>query len=114
MIFQRSDIIDKLVYSSSDPQTHQKQKSGRKDKKTPDPFNCSGPIRVRMEKKGRGGKIVTVIDNLPMSKSEAKTLMKSLQKIFGCGASLKSGTIELQGDWRDKVTAHLPRGQGKK
>jgi translation initiation factor 1 len=35
--------------------------------------------------------------------------MKDLQAAAGCGATMKNGQIELQGDRRDKVDAHFTR-----
>jgi len=64
---------------------------------------AEGPIKVRLEKKGRGGKTVTVLFNLPMPEAEAKKLMKELQTQLACGGSLKESTIELRGDLAERV-----------
>ena len=86
-------MADKLVYSSDSGRVKQ---DGKKKQQG---FNQPGPVRTRIEKKGRGGKLVTVVYNLPFSKQEAKQLMKKFQAQYGCGATLKEGTIELRGDW---------------
>ena len=62
-----------------------------------------GPIKMRLETKGRGGKSVTVLFNLTPDKTEAKRIMKELQTKLGCGATYKNNTILLQGDLRDKI-----------
>lgn len=69
----------------------------------------SGPTKMRLETKGRGGKAVTVLFNLPFEETQARQLMKDLQAAAGCGATLKSGQIELQGDRREQVTAFFER-----
>lgn len=72
---------------------------------------ASGPAKMRLETKGRGGKAVTVLWNLPLTEADAKGLMKELQGVLGCGATFKDGQIEIQGDHRDRVDAHfLKRG----
>jgi len=64
---------------------------------------ASGPIKMRLETKGRGGKAVTVLFNLPMSEDVAIQLGKELQQKLGVGGTFKDGAIELRGDLRDKV-----------
>ncbi len=66
-----------------------------------------GVVRVRPEKKGRGGKTVTVITGLPMSGNELKGFAKQLKKRCGGGGAVKDGAIELQGDHVDTMVAEL-------
>lgn len=63
----------------------------------------AGPAKMRLETKGRGGKAVTVLFNLPLEEAEAVALMKELQTSLGCGATFKDGAIELRGDMRDRI-----------
>lgn len=60
-----------------------------------------GVARIRRETKGRGGKAVTVIDGLPVSPDELKTVAKTLKQRCGVGGAVKDMTIEIQGDQRD-------------
>lgn len=62
---------------------------------------------IRREKKGRGGKTVTVIMDLQLTPEDMKALAKQLKKAVGAGGSVKDGTIEIQGDKRDAVAARL-------
>ncbi len=57
---------------------------------------------IRREKKGRAGKTVSIISNL---KGDLKALQKEIQKKCATGGSIKNGTIEIQGDHRDKIAA---------
>lgn len=57
-----------------------------------------GIVRIRREKKGRGGKEVTVISGLGLTPDKLKALAKKLKSSCGTGGSVKEGTIELQGD----------------
>jgi translation initiation factor 1 len=65
--------------------------------------------KLRMEKKGRGGKTVTVIYDLPGNADFLKNLCSELKRICGCGGSTTENTIELQGELRDRVRAHLEK-----
>jgi translation initiation factor 1 len=59
--------------------------------------------RLRVEKKGRSGKTVTVVDGLPHNAEFVKTLGQELKRACGTGGAASAGAIELQGDLRDRV-----------
>jgi len=60
-----------------------------------------------MERKGRGGKTVTVIRGLVLTPGDMKTLSKELKAACGSGGTVKEDSIEIQGDHRSRVSAHL-------
>ncbi len=66
-----------------------------------------GIVRVMRDRKGRGGKTVTVIDGMMGSEAELTTLAQQLKKLCGSGGTVKDGNIEIQGDHCDKVQARL-------
>jgi translation initiation factor 1 len=59
--------------------------------------------KLRMEKKGRGGKTVTVVDGLPRNGAFLKELCQELKRACGTGGAVAEGAIELQGDLRERV-----------
>jgi translation initiation factor 1 len=59
--------------------------------------------KLRMEKKGRGGKTVTVVDGLPNNAVFLKALCAELKRACGTGGAVADGLVELQGDLRDRV-----------
>lgn len=59
--------------------------------------------KLRMEKKGRGGKTVTVVDGLPNNAAFLKALSQELKRACGTGGAVVEGGVELQGDLRDRV-----------
>ena len=65
--------------------------------------------RLRIEKSGRGGKTVTVVDGLPNNSDFLKALATELKQACGTGGAVKDATVELQGDHRDRVRGHLAR-----
>ena len=68
-----------------------------------------GPARavVRMERKGRGGKEVTVVEQLGLRSAELETWLKALKGALGCGGSVEEDTLVLQGDQRERLPALL-------
>lgn len=63
--------------------------------------------KLRMEKKGRGGKTVTVVYDLPNNSAFLKELAQELKRACGTGGAVQDDTVELQGDLRDRVREHL-------
>ena len=64
-------------------------------------------LRLRLDKKGRGGKTVTVVFDLPSHPDYFTGLIKKLKAHCGTGGTLREGRMEIQGDQRDKVQAYL-------
>jgi translation initiation factor 1 len=62
---------------------------------------------VRMERKGRGGKEVTVVDKLGLRARELEAWCKDLKQALGCGGAVDGELIVLQGDLRARVPAVL-------
>ncbi|MFZ1612202.1 MAG: translation initiation factor [Chitinophagales bacterium] len=60
-------------------------------------------LKIRFEKKHRGGKEVTIIDEFIGSNEEMLALGKELKTKCGTGGSVKDGLILIQGDHRKKI-----------
>jgi translation initiation factor 1 len=70
---------------------------------------------LRMERAGRGGKTVTVVAGLPRNPAFLKGLCAELKRACGTGGAVGDGTVEIQGEARDRVRAHLrAKGYGVK
>jgi translation initiation factor 1 len=65
--------------------------------------------KLRMEKKGRGGKTVTVVYDLPRNEAFLKDLGQKLKRECGTGGTVTEDGVELQGEMRDKVRGILQR-----
>ncbi len=63
--------------------------------------------KLRVEKKGRGGKTVSVVDGLPQNSAFLKDLCQDLKRACGTGGAVSAGTIELQGDLRERIRGLL-------
>jgi translation initiation factor 1 len=59
--------------------------------------------KVRIEKAGRGGKSVSVVDGLPRNAVFLKALCQELKAACGTGGTVRDGAIELQGELRARL-----------
>ena len=68
-----------------------------------------GPPRavVRYERKGRGGKEATVVEQLALSPRQRAEWLLALKQALGCGGMLEGEALVLQGDQRTRVRAWL-------
>lgn len=60
-------------------------------------------LRVSIEKKGRGGKTVTLINGFVGTESDLKELGKLLKARCGVGGSVKEGEILIQGEFKQRI-----------
>ena len=60
-------------------------------------------VKLRLEKAGRGGKMVTILDGLPKNSDFLEGLGKELKKLLGTGGTAGDRLIELQGDHRATI-----------
>lgn len=60
-------------------------------------------LRVRYERKGRGGKAVTLVRGFVGNDADLTELGRQLKTRCGIGGSVKDGEIILQGDFRLKA-----------
>ncbi|MBN1995264.1 MAG: translation initiation factor [Anaerolineae bacterium] len=68
-------------------------------------------LKIMRDKKGRKGKMVTVISGFTLTETDLKELAKTLKTFCGSGGTIKSsnngGVIEVQGDHREKIAEKL-------
>jgi len=89
-------------------------------KKAPEPERRSEPERaaaggktkigravIRLERTGRGGKEVTIVERVGASSGEREQILKKLKAALGCGGTIEGDAIVLQGDQRERVRAFL-------
>ena len=64
-------------------------------------------LRVSLDKRNRGGKMVTLVTGFHGTADDLSALGKMLKVKCGVGGSAKEGEIIIQGDWREKVSEIL-------
>ena len=92
------DSLQSLLNSGSLPQGEEavvseiEERPDRKDK-----------LVISMEKKGRGGKIATIISGFTITQEELEEVATVLKTKLGTGGSARGGEILIQGDRRNDV-----------
>jgi len=97
----------KLVYSTEHAVPRKEKRADRNTTTTVAP--AKRRTIVRLDRKGRGGKSVTVIEGLQLSGEDSEKLLKLLKAKLGTGGTVKNATLEIQGDHCDAVMAELSR-----
>ena len=64
-------------------------------------------LTVRLEKKHRAGKAVSLVEGFVGTQEDRETIGKKLKTHCGSGGSVKDGEILIQGDHRDKILQWL-------
>jgi translation initiation factor 1 len=64
-------------------------------------------VRVRLERQGRGGKVVTVVEGLPGHPAAIDDLARRLKSACAAGGTVRGRVVEVQGDHRERVAALL-------
>jgi len=67
----------------------------------------SAKIVVRRERKGHGGKTVTVIEGVALPAARLDEVARRMRKALGCGSWVEDGRIVLQGDRAPAAEAWL-------
>jgi len=80
---------------------------------TPAPDEVIPRAVVRIERMGRGGKEVTVVERLGLPPIERERWLTALKAALGCGGVLEGDALVLQGDHRARLPAILA-GRGVK
>ncbi len=63
--------------------------------------------RLRIERAGRRGKTVTVVEGLPRNAAFLKELAAELKRVCGSGGTVVEDRVELQGDHLETLRALL-------
>jgi translation initiation factor 1 len=102
---------ERIVYSSAAgricPRCGQPERGCRCGEPSAEAVPARPTAKLRLEKKGRGGKTVTVVFGLPRNDAFLKDLAQELKRACGTGGAVLGDGVEVQGDMRDRVRALL-------
>jgi translation initiation factor 1 len=93
---------DGIVYSTASDYSFSEEKESKETLPANEQF-----LKIKLDKKHRGGKVVTIIDGFSMTESAIEILAKQLKTFCGSGGSAKNNEIIIQGDHREKVLQWL-------
>ncbi|MBI1878021.1 MAG: stress response translation initiation inhibitor YciH [Chloroflexi bacterium] len=106
---------NKLVYSTQSGDERQKTAASSGLPRSLPP--AQQDLKIMRDKKGRRGKMVTVISGFRLTETDLTTLAKTLKALCGAGGTVKHEDglqiIEIQGDHREKIAEKL-KGLGYK
>lgn len=72
-----------------------------------------GKLQIFTEKKGRKGKVATIVAGFECSDDELEDIASRAKRHLGVGGSARGGEILIQGDCRERLADFL-RGEGFK
>jgi translation initiation factor 1 len=100
-----ADDKSRLVYSTDKIIPRRETPAG--EPRHPAQHVSQQKVYVRLERKGRGGKSVTLVEGLQLSAAESESLLKQFRKRLGTGGACKDAVLEIQGDHRDAIMCLL-------
>jgi translation initiation factor 1 len=101
----------RLVYDSDAPL----QKPARREQARAEPPAAGvnvprdGVVRLLRDRKGRGGKTVTLVAGVSGPPAALNTLASDLKRLCGTGGTVRGEVIEIQGDVRERIKGELER-----
>ncbi len=99
------DDQSRLVYSTDKIIPRRESPAG--EPRRPTTHVSQQKVSVRLERKGRGGKSVTLVEGLQLSAADLESLLKQFRKRLGTGGARKDAVLEIQGDHRDAIMCLL-------
>lgn len=67
----------------------------------------SSPLIVTTDKKGRHGKVATIIEGFTIGQERVEEIARKIKQQLGVGGSVREGEILIQGDYKEKVKTIL-------
>ena len=94
----------KLVFSTN---PNVKPGSDKQESTGPENKSQTQTVRIFLDRKGRKGKSVTVVEGFSVNPQHLSEIARTLKQFLGTGGTAKQGRIEIQGDFRNKISEKL-------
>jgi Translation initiation factor 1 (eIF-1/SUI1) and related proteins len=89
-----------IVYSTNADFTYQEEEASGIEETLP---NNKQNLRVMLDRKMRGGKVVTLVSGFAGTVEDLEALGRMLKQKCGVGGSIKDGVIIIQGDFKQRI-----------
>jgi translation initiation factor 1 len=104
-VSKKKPLTDGIVFST-DPSYKPTEDPGELQETLPP---SRQPLRIRLETKQRGGKVVTVVYGFIGNDGDLEALGKQIKAVCGTGGTVKDQEILIQGDHRQKILQWLKK-----
>lgn len=104
MAKKKKDFNERVVYSTNSDFSYEDE---YEEPETLPP--AKQKLKVQREKKGRGGKEVTIVSGFVGTEEDLKALGKTLKKSCGVGGSVKDDEIIIQGNHAETIVELLQK-----
>jgi translation initiation factor 1 len=107
-----ADEKSRLVYSTAQavPRLRDTRKNKPSEKALQSDLEpAQQKVIVRLDRKGRGGKSVTIVEGLHLPFQQREALLRQLKSMLGTGGTVKDTGFEIQGDRRDALMGALEK-----
>ncbi len=101
------DNNSRLVYSTESNVQRKKKLDAHDQENIAKPADQK--VIVRKERKGRGGKTVTVVECMVMNQNSKLAFLKQLKSKLGTGGSIRDDCFEFQGDHCSRLISELQK-----
>ena len=106
-----TDPNSRLVYSTDGGRIREPVKRSAKPRSSEATSRSAPPadgvVRLHRDRKGRGGKAVTVISGVPAAPAELDALLKTLKQHCGAGGTREGSELLIQGEHRERLRSKL-------
>ncbi|WP_321334621.1 translation initiation factor [uncultured Bacteroides sp.] len=104
---KNNDWKDRLNVVYSTDSSYNYEKEDDKEQTTQEPSKQN--LRIQLDRKNRGGKVVTLITGFIGADNDLKELGKLLKSKCGVGGTAKDHEIIVQGDFKQKILELLKK-----
>jgi translation initiation factor 1 len=100
-MMKKNDWKDRLnvVYSTNPDFSYETEEEEQQETLPP----AKQRLRVTLDRKNRGGKVVTLVTGYVGDEESLKELGRLLKSKCGVGGAVKDGEVIVQGDFRERV-----------
>jgi translation initiation factor 1 len=104
---KKKPFVNGVVYSTDPSYRSLEEESPAQETLPP----AKQQLKILVDKKHRGGKTVTLVENFIGTNEDLELLGKQLKAFCGTGGSVKDAQIIIQGDQREKILQWLRKNK---